>query len=83
MEIEVWKEGKAEGWPWRRREGHRREGRERQRSEREGGWKEEVRLVMRGRDKEGERDEGRSAVIRKVGERLDSIEHRRREFGEC
>lgn len=41
-----------EGWPWRRREGHRREGRERQGSERGGRWKEEVRRVMRGRDKE-------------------------------
>lgn len=42
--------------------------------ERGGGWKEEVRPVMR-----GGRDEGRSTVIRRVGERLDSIGHRERE----
>ncbi len=58
------------GSPWRRREGQRGET-----------WgdqtDEEVRQVMRGSDKEGE---GRSAVIRRVGERLDSIEHGGREL---
>lgn len=48
-----------EGWPRRRREGERREGRER--SERGGGWKQEVRQVMRGRDKEEGEVGGRGA----------------------
>lgn len=32
--------------------------------------------MMRGQDKEEGRDEGRSAVIRRVGDRLDLMEHR-------
>lgn len=58
-----------EGSPWRRGEGQRRD----RRDQRE----REVRLVMRGLDKRGE---GRSTVIRRAGERLDSIEHGEREL---
>lgn len=66
-----------EGWPWRRREGHGRRWGERKTGRTF--W-----LVMRGWDKgeeegERERDEGRSTVIRRVGERLDPTEHGERD----